>query len=159
MSRASNVRDAVLAAIQTELPSETAETFVVPNYTNEELQSGARIIVRNGGRQIAIGQGVDTRDVLVEVGVVGVVGPKQGGSGTEYKTEELTKADQFDALMESVIALWTKDDDGDGPLRRCGMAGHSFESMEQVIQMDAEKLYSEGIWLSVIQLTYRDSED
>lgn len=158
MSKASDVRDAVLDALQTQLTGQTVEAFVVPNYTNEELQSGPRVIVRNGGRNVSVGQGVDTQEVFVEVGVVGVVGPKASAS-TTYKAEELAKADEYDLLMESIIDLWRESDSETGPLRRVGMANHSFEAINQAIQVDAAKLYDESVWLSMIRLTYRDSED
>lgn len=154
MSRASDVRDDVQASIAAELPTATVEAFIVPNFTREELVAGPRIIVRNGGRELAIDQGVDARDVIVEVGVVGVV-PSRADVDEEYRVEELAAADVFDDLMESVIDLFIRD----GALNQIGMAEHRLTTLETAVQLDAQKYYTEGIWLSVIRLTYRDSED
>ena len=154
MSKASEVRDAVKAALATELPLQTVETFVIPNYTREELDDGARVIVRNGGRDIRLGQGIDETDVIVEVGVVGIC-PQKSNEVTTYTAEELDAVDSHDGIMESVIELFMHN----GNLSRCPMANHWLTSITQVIQFDPQKLYADGIWLSVIQLTYRDSED
>ena len=154
MSKASDVRDAVLAAIDEELPDETVEAFIVPSFTREELASGPRVIVRVGGREFAIDQGVDETSVLIEVGVVGLA-PKREDHSVEYRTEMLAVIDTFDHLMESVIALFING----GALSRAPMSNHWLNGASQIIQLDAQKFYADGIWLSVIQLTYRDSED
>jgi hypothetical protein len=138
--------------LQSELPGETVEAFYVPNYTREQLESGPRIVVRNAGRTLTHRQGPDAREVQIQVGVIGVV-PEQ--SSTTYRTDELSQLDEYDELIEQIIGLWTPE----GPLTRAGMAEHSFESIEQVTAFDAQKLYGEGVFLSILQLTYRDSED
>ena len=152
MSRASDVRDAIVTAIAAQLPGETVEAFSVPHYTKEQLVSGPRIAVRCSGRNLQISQGPDQRAVLIDVCVIGAA-PEQ--STASFRVDELGKVDEFDELMESVIALWTPA----GTLGRSGMAYHSFEQIEQVIQVDQEKLYTDGIYISVIRLTYHDSED
>ncbi|QDT07796.1 hypothetical protein K227x_62240 [Rubripirellula lacrimiformis] len=155
MSRASDVRDAVAEAIKERLTDQTVETFLVPHYTREELDSGPRIIVRFGARELRVDQGPDERDIEIEVGTVGVTPERKDHEESVYRAAQVAACDGFDGLMESVIALWTPN----GPLSRCGMAEHAFDSIDQAINFDATKLYNEGIWLSMIQLTYRDSQD
>jgi hypothetical protein len=59
--------------------------------------------------------------------------------------------------METIIAYWTPN----GPLStaRYAMAEHRFVDITQVIQFDPQKMYTDGIWLSMIRLTYQDSVD
>jgi hypothetical protein len=59
--------------------------------------------------------------------------------------------------MEEIIALWSPS----GPLskRTAGLAGHRFVLIENAIYYDPQKLYSDGLWLSLIRLTYQDSID
>lgn len=155
MSRASEVRDAVLEAIQEHLTDQTVEAFLVPNYDDEELMEGPRIVVRFGAREIQIDQGPDERDIQIEIGVVGVTPKRETRSKEEYRAAQVAACDTFDGLMESVIALWTPN----GPLRHYGMADHRFVSIEQAVNFDAAKLYNDGVWLSIIQLTYQDTFD
>ena len=155
MSKASDVRDAVATELTNQLPGQAVDRFVLPKYTRDELEN-PRVVVRNGGRNLTIGQGVDTTEVLIEIGVVANVSMTTTAA---TKAEELQNSDDADALLETVIALWGSTDDGDGPLRNCGMANHSFEDMEQTLQFDPERLYNDGVWLSLVTLTYQDSED
>lgn len=155
MSRASSVRDAVIAALKEQLPNETVETVVIPHYEREELDAGARIVVRFGARELRVEQGPDERDVTIEVGVIGVTPKREDSTKAGYHAEQVAAVDSFDTLMESVIALWTPN----GPLARIGMAEHWFVEIEQAINFDAEKLWNGGVYLSLITLTYRDSRD
>lgn len=155
MSRASDVRDAVATAISEQISDYTAVACVVPDFARESYESGPKIIVRSGVRAFGIDQGPDTRDVTIEVGVVGITPERDSISPDEYDAAQITAADGFDALMESVIDLWTPN----GVLARCGMAEHRFTDIEQAIQFDAQRLYADGVWFSMIQVTYQDSRD
>lgn len=137
------------------LPEESIDKFLVPNYSREELNSGPRIAVRFGARELSLEQGPDERDVVIEVGVIGVTPAREALTEADYRAAQVAACDGFDGLMESVVALWTPD----GPLEFAGMADHSFAGISQSINFDPQKLYDESIWLSVIQLTYRDTFD
>jgi hypothetical protein len=131
------------------------ETFVVPDYTREDFIDGPRIGVRLGGRELTIDQGVDARNVIIEVGVIGITPEKEGATTSEYRVQVVEACDEFDSLMEEILELWTPY----GPLRYEGMAEHSFVTVEQPTQFDAQQLYTSGLWVSLIRLTYQDSLD
>lgn len=155
MSRASAVRDAIVEALEDRFTDTEVETFVVPDYTREDFIDGPRIGVRLGGRELTIDQGVDTRNVIIEVGVIGITPEKEGATTSEYRDQVVEACDEFDSLMEEILELWTPD----GPLRYEGMAEHSFMTVEQPTQFDAQQLYTSGLWVSLIRLTYQDSLD
>lgn len=155
MSRASDVRDAIITELKSQFPDETVDKFSIPRYSREDLADGPRIAVRTGGRELASDQGPDTTDVVIEVGVVGVSPEKSGETDAAYQDEEVAKHDEYDGLLESIIALWIPD----GELVDKGMADHAFQSIDQAAQFDANQLYQAGVWLSLIQLTYRDTRD
>lgn len=155
MSRSSAVRDAIVADLVIQFPDETVETFILPDFTREELAIERRIGVRTGSRSILIDQGVDERRVTIEVAVLGVVPEKTGTTDAAYRSQVTTACDGFDLLMESIIAKWTPD----GVFRYAAMADHRFVSLQQTVQFDVSKLYSEGFWLSLIELTYQDCLD
>ncbi len=153
MSKASDLRDAVVAEIETDFPSYTVESFVWPNWTREELLAGPRVAVRIGGRQVQLGHGIDQTDVTIEVGVVGVM--PEGVAETAYSTAARDKCDEFDGIVESLIGLWING----GRLSRSDVGDHYPVAIEQAIQFDPEQLYQKGVYLSMFQITYRDSED
>lgn len=155
MSRASNLRDEVKDAIASALPTNTVEVFLVPRYSREELQSGPRIVVRTGGRDVRTMQGPDERDVIIEVGIVGATPESKSSSESINRAAVVAAGDAFDGLMEQVIALWSPN----GTLSRYGLAEHRFVGISQAINFDPNKLYNDGVWLSLIQLTYQDSID
>tara|TARA_A100001391_G_scaffold202440_1_gene192071 strand:- start:393 stop:887 length:495 start_codon:yes stop_codon:yes gene_type:complete len=163
MSRASDVRDAVIAAIAENLTGQTVEAFIVPSYTREELTDGPRVAVRYGARELAVDMGPDERRTIIEVGVIGVTPVNETHDATNgeavndaaYRAAQIAACDGFDGLMEQVIELWTPN----GVLSRAAMADHRFVSITQVIQFDATKLYTDGIWLSMISLEYQDCSD
>lgn len=134
------------------MPTQTVTAFVVPNFTKEQLVDGPQVAVRTGGRELEVDQGPDTTKVVIEVGVVGAL-PQ--GSSSNYRAEEVAACDVFDGLMEEVIAFWMNG----GPLSGCALAEHRFDTIEQAINFDPQKLYNDGIWLSLVQLTYQDTVD
>ncbi|EMI19090.1 hypothetical protein RMSM_03986 [Rhodopirellula maiorica SM1] len=154
MSRASDVRDAVIAAIKEQMPDETVEAFVMPRYTREELASGPRIAVRFARRDLRVEQGPDERDVIIHAGVVGVM-PPNDGHGSTYRAQEVAAFDAIDTLMEQVIALWTPN----GVLASCGMAEHWFRTITQPFVLDEKELKDNSNFVSLVQLTYTDSLD
>lgn len=152
-SRAAALRDAVASELTTELAgTATVSAFMVPRWSREELATGPRVGVRIGGRALTLGQGVDVTDVQIEIGVVAITA--SGVGATDYSAEELAQIDAADALLEQIIELWTKG----GPLTNKGLAEHAPIAIEQAIQFDAEQLDS-GVYLTMIRVTYRDSED
>ncbi|MDA7492690.1 hypothetical protein N8510_01195 [bacterium] len=155
MSRASDLRDAVITELTTRLSTYTVEAFVVPHYTREELTSGAKIAVRIAEREVEIDQGPDVRNIAIEVGVVGVTPALSGAVSSAHRSQEVAACDVFDGLMETIISYWSPN----GPLSRCGMAEHRFLSIEQTVNFDPQKLFNDGIWLSLIRLNYQDAED
>lgn len=157
MSRASDLRDAVITELDTRLTGQTVEAFIVPHYTREELTSGPKIAVRIAERELEIDMGPDTRNVIIEIGVVGVTPALTGSVSSAHRSQEVAACDVFDDLMEEIIALWSPN--GVLSKRTAGLAGHRFTGIEQPIMFDPQKLYSDGIWLSLIRLTYQDTVD
>lgn len=153
MSKAGEVRDAVVAALVSAFPSESVEPFVTPNYTKEEL-TDRRIIVRFSNRNLTLNQGPDEQQVVIDVGVIG--SPLQRIDSTDpYRKEEVIAIDELETLMESIIALWMHD----GSLSDCGMASHVLMDIDQAFQFDADRFYNHGIYLTMFQITYQDSRD
>ena len=157
MSRASDLRDAVITELDTRLTGQTVEAFIVPHYTREELTSGPKIAVRIAERELEIDMGPDTRNIIIEIGVVGVTPALTGSVSSAHRSQEVAACDVFDDLMEEIIALWSPN--GVLSKRTDGLAGHRFIGIEQPIMFDPQKLYSDGIWLSLIRLTYQDTTD
>ena len=157
MSRASDLRDAVLTELNTRLTGQTVEAFIVPHYTREELTSGPKIAVRIAERELEIDMGPDTRNIIIEIGVVGVTPALTGSVSSAHRSQEVAACDVFDDLMEEIIALWSPN--GVLSKRTAGLSGHRFIGIEQPIMFDPQKLYSDGIWLSLIRLTYQDTTD
>lgn len=157
MSRASDLRDAVITELDTRLTGQTVEAFIVPHYTREELISGPKIAVRIAERELEIDMGPDTRNIIIEIGVVGVTPALTGSVSSAHRSQEVAACDVFDDLIEEIIALWSPN--GVLSKRTAGLAGHRFIGIEQPIMFDPQKLYSDGIWLSLIRLTYQDTTD
>lgn len=155
MSRASDLRDAVITELSTRLSGQTVEAFIVPHYTREELTSGPKIAVRVAEREIEVDQGPDSRNIVIEIGVVGVTPALTGSVSSAHRSQEVAACDVFDDLMEDIIDLWSPA----GALASCGVSDHRFVAIEQPIMFDPQKLYNDGIWLSLIRLTYQDTTD
>lgn len=149
------MRDAVITALAAALPDETIEAFIIPQYTREEVAGGRRIAVRFGSRDLSVEQGPDERNVSIEVAVVGLVPGFDSEVPKNFREQQVAAVDVFDGVVESIIALWSPD----GSLRRKGMADHSFVEIEHPVNFDPRKLYDEGVFLSVLVLTYQDSVD
>lgn len=157
MSRASDLRDALIAELEDRFPSETIEAFAIPDYEAEELRGGRRIGVRINRRTLDSNQGPDVRTVQIDVGVFGDLGKKESSSKSAYREQVVEKIDDFDDLVEELIALWTPD----GPLCgiQAGLANHRFSTIEQPVVFDDQQLYAMGLYVSMIRLTYIDQED
>jgi len=145
----------VITELDTRLTGQTVEAFIVPHYTREELTGGPKIAVRVAEREIEVDQGPDNRQVIIEVGVVGVTPALSGSVTSAHRSQEVAACDGFDDLMEDILELWTPN----GALAKKGLSDHRFVSIEQPIMFDPQKLYSDGIWLSLIRLTYQDTTD
>ncbi len=155
MSRASDLRDQVITELNTRLAGQTVEAFIVPHYTREELTAGPKIAVRVAERELEVDQGPDSRNIVIEIGVVGVTPALSGSVSSAHRSQEVAACDVFDDLMEDILELWTPN----GVLSKTGLSDHRFIGIEQPIMFDPQKLYSDGIWLSLIRLTYQDTID
>lgn len=158
MSRASDLRDAVRDELATRL-ERTVDAVLVPAYSREELASfdGPRVWVRRGRRRVSAEQGPDTRLVVIEVGLAGLLPEKAEGGETKagYLAQRLAAADSFDDLLERTLSFWTPC----GPLSECYLAEHSFVSIDEVQVFDAKEMDKTGIYIPVLQITYFDSLD
>ena len=154
MSRASDLRDGIKTELESDFGgSYTVDAFIIPRWTREELEAGARIAVRVGGRSLGWNQGPDETDIAIQVGVVCIT-PDGADATVGFAALELAAIDQLDGLLESIIALWM----GAGRLAGKGVAGHYPVDIAQPIQFDPQQL-EKGVYLTLIELTYRDSED
>ena len=152
MSRASDVRDAIANELTGRFDPLPVDKFLLPTYERASLESSSRIVIRNGGRELSLQQGADETRVIIQVGVVGIMPEKQS---TDYEAECLAKGDEIDGVVEQLIALWMNR----GALWKVCFAEHRLYDIGQAIQFDPDRLYKEGVYLSMIQLTYRDIED
>lgn len=155
MSRRSDLRDAVVVALQERLPDENIESFIVNDYTQDDLEEGPRIVVRVGTRKLSSDQGPDDQRVLIEIGVIGATKERGTSEPSDHRKDLVKDCDSFDDLMDSVVSQWVPN----GPLSQKGLAEHSFQMISQPFDFDPKKIRNEGIWLSMIQLTYLDSVD
>ena len=155
MSRASDLRDQVITELDTRLTGQTVEAFIVPHYTREELTAGPKIAVRVAERELEVDQGPDSRNIVIEIGVVGVTPALSGSVSSAHRSQEVAACDVFDDLMEDILELWAPN----GVVAKNGRSDHRFIGIEQPIMFDPQKLYSDGIWLSLIRLTYQDTID
>lgn len=154
MSRASDLRDGIKTELETDFGgSYTVDAFIIPRWTREDLASGARIAVRVGGRNLQWNQGPDEKDVAIQVGVVGIT-PDGATATAGFAALELSKVDEYDGLLESIIDLWMNN----GRLSGKGVGDHYPVNISQPIQFDPQQL-EKGVYLTMIEITYRDSED
>jgi hypothetical protein len=160
MSRASDLRDAIVAELKEQLSTFDADridSFLIPDYDKEELQE-PRVGVRIGRREVEVDQGPDSRLLSIQVGVIGLVNeldPKKPVTKESVRQQAIDSADVLDAIIEEVIAIWTPC----GPLATKGLAGHSFVSITQPYPFDPTQLYQNDVWVSIVELIYRDCED
>jgi hypothetical protein len=156
MSRATAVRDAIIAAIKENLAGDqNVEPFSLLLYEKEELADKPLILARVAGREFVAEQGPDTQMVMIDVIVCAKITQKTSSTYSQYRQELVANYDAFDNLFESLIALWVPN----GPLSQKGMADHRFSSIEEIVGFEMDELYSDGVYLSWIQLKYQDCLD
>lgn len=157
MSRASDLRDELVTELSTRFPTTTIETFVIPDWEREELNSTPRLGVRFADREVDSIE--DQRTVTIEIGVIALIefsdGDETGQTKADLRAKQVEISDACDGVVEDVIALWTPK----GPLFRVGFADHRFHELKQVRGFDPKQLYDNGVWLSVIQVHFKDIED
>ena len=156
MSRATDLRDALIAELQTQLGDEqTIEPFSMLIYEREEFKTKPLILVRSRGRQYLADQGPDEMMVMIDVMVAAAIPPKTATTMAGYRQEIVAQYDEFDDLFQTVLDLWVPD----GPLKTRSLANHRFHSFEEVEGFEMEQLHSDGVYSSWIQLKYYDSYD
>ena len=154
MSRASVLREAVKAELETDFGGTyTVDSFIVPRWDREDLVDLPRIAVRVGGRELRFNQGPDEKDIAVQVGVVGLT-PDGADATAGFAALELARIDVYDGLLEEIIDLWMNN----GRLASIGVGDHYPVNISQPIQFDPQQL-EKGVYLTMIEITYRDSED
>lgn len=159
MSRASALRDAIVCELQDRLACPDVQAFLVPDYEREEFKPREpKIGVRIGGRspEISIDGGPDKRNVTIEIGVIGLSPEAEGITNKKtYRQQQLEQADEYDAVMEQIIDLWTPW----GPLAGVGLAEHRFIAISQPQAFDAKQLYDNGVWLAIVAVEFEDTRD
>ena len=157
MSRASDLRDAVANAIQTDLPTVDVQTTVVANYSPEELTNPV-VAVRVASRTITIEMGPASRVVDIEISIM-ARNPSQSGFPTDTKTEyrivEVAAADAHDALVESIISMWTPAT----MLARGQLAGHRLTELTQEVAIDVPTYYENGLYFTTLNILFFDQLD
>lgn len=160
MTRASDLRDAIASELKERLESFDADridTFLIPDYEKDELQA-PRIGVRVGRREVEVDQGPDNRQVTIEIGVIGLteeVDPALPGTKASMRAQAVAASDRLDEIIEDILSVWTPC----GPLSRGVIAEHSFVSIGQPYAFDPKQLYQNGVWVSIVEVTYRDCKD
>ncbi|MEM6468276.1 MAG: hypothetical protein AAF802_01820 [Planctomycetota bacterium] len=158
--RRARFRNNLAAILRAAFPAEKLETCIVPDHSREEiaaLPNRRLIFVRNGTQSIDASEGdVGDRQCVFEVGVAGALSPlKAGGSSSEdYRQQRMEESDDCDALMQEIIELWSPT----GQMSQLASEDFSFRSLE-VVPLDADKLYSSNVYLSIVRLTYYDTLD
>lgn len=159
MSRASDLRDAVASVIQSAMPSQRVEPCVVANYAPEELDDPV-IAVRLAKRNITVSMGPASR--LVDIEVVFVArNPSSNGYPTtdqtkeSYRTIEVAAADANDAILETVIDLWTPAT----ALSRNPLAGHRLTELTQEVAVDVPTYYENGLFFTILTIQFYDMAD
>ena len=157
MSRASNLRDAVVQAIADGLPGQRVESTVVANYSQEDLSEPV-VAVRVDTRTVSVEMGPDERSLDITVLVLNRV-PDATGFPTDarddYRQAEVIANDENDSLVESIIGLWSPATE----LSRTTLAGHRFNSITQETVVDVASYFENGIWYSALSLTFYDYHD
>lgn len=160
MSRASDLRDAVVSELQSRITSvepERITSFLIPDFEKSEVAT-PRIGVRIGKREITEGQGPSERFTSIQVGVIGLTDKLDSAlpaTKKSIRTQTVETADKLDAILEEVLSLWTPG----GPLSFAGLAEHSFQSIGQPYAFDPKQLYENDVWVSIVEIQFRDSQD
>ena len=160
MSRSSDLRDAIRDHLKTVVPSGTpVDSVIIPNFNRSQCDP-ARVVVMTQSRTIDSTQGPDDRRVEISIGVIGALPPLEGPSVTwqQRNAQELAACDEYDALLELLLAEWTPN----GPLTQQPLADHVFGIGSEVLQEDAVDptfFRQENIWLGLFSVTYFDSLD
>jgi len=157
MSRASNLRDAVVQAIADGLPGQRVDSTVVANYSPEDLPEPV-VAVRVNTRGISVEMGPDERTIDITVLVLNRV-PDATGFPTDargdYRQAEVIANDENDSLVESIIGLWSPATE----LSKTTLAGHRFNSITQETVVDVASYFENGIWYSALSLNFYDYHD
>lgn len=149
MSRASGLRDAMIAELQTRT-GYTVDAFVKNSYTREDLdESSPRIACQCAGRTVMSMQGPDSREVKLLVAVLGLVREQPTDA------QRVADADTFDALVETIIGYWSPD----GPLAGKALNDHRFIGISQHLQFDPDQFYNNGVFMSLLTFTFHDLFD
>ena len=167
MSKASDVRDAVIDAIKNaatiDHPAEFIQAFWTPDFVREDLEQSAIIGVAVSGRETLVEMGPDMRRVELDIGVFGLPDLSNTASLDTRRTREAAVAagDRLDAIVETLQAHWMAGSDipGSGSFIRQGMAGHSFHELPPSTPYDASLFHDQRIWAGVFSITYNDSDD
>lgn len=159
MSRASDVRDDILAELKARLTIDDSriDAFLVPDFDREELIE-PRVGLRIGGREVEVDQGPEKKIVTIEIGVLGLTDeadPAAAATPSSFRAQQVASADVLDEIMEEIIALWIPN----GPMQRLGMAHHRFVGIEQPTAFDPKQLYDNGVWVSILRVMYQDTLD
>lgn len=146
----------MVTSLKAQLPSYTVESCVVPYYRREELTEPIICICLNG-REFEIEMGPDQRDVIIGVGIAGAVGSVEGyGKTREARLKKLVaETDALDGIVEQIVAMFSPN----GTLSEMDMAEHVLQNISQPVFVDAPTYQEKGVWLTVLLLTFRDSED
>lgn len=158
MSKASDLRDAVITELRSAISADaaTVEAVILPEYEREDLVGDARVGVRYAERtQIESTMGPDVTRVLIEVAVVGVLPDRTRASETEYREAQIAAVDVLDGISETIIALFVPN----GALANKNIGDHRFVSINQPVVYDPEKMSDETQFLSIIELVFEDLED
>jgi len=160
MSRASDLRDGVIAELRLLEPDLRIEPFWVPNFPAEWLDEGPIIGVRAAQRLLQSDQGPDQRRIGIEVGAFGIAVPQTDTDLDPIKNlrAQVASGDDLDGIVEDLIDYWTPS----GPLSGRdgkGIADHSFQEITQTTLFDAPQLQEFGLWAAVFLVTYFDTLD
>jgi|GEM_PF-6941906 len=156
MSRATSVRDAMVTAIKENLAgNQNVEPFSLLLYERDELIEKPLVLIRVAGREFVAEQGPDEQMVKIDVIICAAIPEKTSGTYSTYRHELVANYDIFDSLFESLISLWVPN----GIFSRRAMADHRFVSIEEIVGFEMDELFSDGVYLSWIQLKYQDCLD
>ncbi len=168
MSKASNVRDAVISRLQVHLAghqlldaTKKIQPFWTPDFSRDDLDDGPILGVACGGREINSLMGPDETRVLINVGVFGLPDISQLASLAENEARlvNVKSGDKWDGILEDALSLWIGSGSSAGPMAREAQAGHWFKTVEQTAIYDPSLFKDERIWAGFFTVTYEDQDD